>query len=244
MTDEHERYEQLAVGHVLGGLGAGDAAVFRSHLLGCRHCRGRVAELREIAADLAAAERDERAQARVRTAAPRRADLDEPDPPPRAGGTRNLTALVVLAAALVGALAFWNLHLRTTASSYAGVADARGDTLRGLVSGVAVEAEVEAAAAARVVADGDEVAFSLADLEPLAADELLVVWLEDTPEGTEAVLVVRADQVDDDAVAATVAQRDAAELVVARETVGELGSAPSDDEVLRADLDAPLGGGR
>ena len=57
---EHDRYERMAVGHVLGGLDEVDAAAFRAHLLECADCRKRVNELRGIASDLARTEREER----------------------------------------------------------------------------------------------------------------------------------------------------------------------------------------
>jgi anti-sigma factor RsiW len=74
MADEHRRFEHLAVGHVLGGLDPVDAAEFRVHLTGCRDCRRRVAELRAIATDMAAAEREERAASRLQTEVARRTE--------------------------------------------------------------------------------------------------------------------------------------------------------------------------
>ncbi|MFP4235713.1 MAG: zf-HC2 domain-containing protein, partial [Nitriliruptoraceae bacterium] len=62
MGEAHTRFESLAVGHVLGGLRPEQAREFRQHLRSCEGCRARVAELEQIASELAAAEREERAQ--------------------------------------------------------------------------------------------------------------------------------------------------------------------------------------
>ncbi len=65
------------------------------HLLGCRDCRLRVAELRDIAADLAAAEREERAEARVRHRG-RPPDRGEPEPQPTGAGAVDHGSLAAL----------------------------------------------------------------------------------------------------------------------------------------------------
>ena len=77
--DAHQRYERMAVGHVLGGLDEVDAAAFRAHLVGCRDCRKRVNELRDIASDLATAAREERAAVRSAIEVEKRTDQDAPE---------------------------------------------------------------------------------------------------------------------------------------------------------------------
>jgi hypothetical protein len=246
MADEHERYEQLAVGHVLGGLVADEDADFRGHLLGCRDCRTRVAELRGIAADLAAAERDERARSRLRIEAPRRVvNEDEGDERDQhADGpsltqritVRHVTIAVVVVLAFAGAMAFWNLHLRTAAATYAAMADQQAEVLGQLASGQALEAELAPGLVGQVVTDGTRVAFNVSGLQPLAVGERLVAWLIDGPEGAPLpVLLVRGTQVDDGALAAVFDTQGAEVLVLTRER-GDPGMQPSGDELLRAPL--------
>jgi anti-sigma factor RsiW len=233
----HERYEELAVGHVLGGLDAGEAASLRAHLLGCERCRMRVAELRGIAAELAAAERDERQHARLRTEVTRRADLDAPDErTPRQLGARHLLVGAMLVVAVVGAMAFWNLHLRSTAATYGEVAGQRGDVLRELATGVPVTTEVADGLSAIVVVDGTEVAFSVAGLPALREGELAVVWLVDTAEGgTAPALFARAGQLADGVFAGQVADREARRLVITLER-GVPSDGPSGPELVSAEL--------
>jgi anti-sigma-K factor RskA len=237
MTGEHERYEQLAVGHVLGGLEAADAAEFRTHLLGCRDCRLRVAELRDIAADLAAAERDERAQAQVRTEVAREVTDDEElsDPAPQRIGVRHVTVATIVVLALAGAMAFWNLHLRTASSTYAQVAEYRGDTLRELASGVPVEVEFAEGVEGLVVVDGDEVAFTLDGLPALRDDERLVVWLAGTDDGAVPALRIHAFQLGSGVLAGHLEDRGADELVITRQR-GAPTDEPAGDVVAQADL--------
>ncbi|WP_169786870.1 zf-HC2 domain-containing protein [Nitriliruptor alkaliphilus] len=233
----HERYEELAVGHVLGGLGAAEAADFRSHLLGCRDCRMRVAELRDIAADLAAAEREERSEARLRTEVARRtAEQDEEARSPSRPGvsSRLLGALVVVAVVVFGALAFWNLHLRTQVTALGLLADRQDATLAELASGVSVTVDAVHPTSGLVVVDEDEVAFSFAELPTLARAERYVVWLVGTADGgDEAVLIARTD---DRRVAGVVERDGADELLVTVEDGPAGATAAVGREVARAAL--------
>jgi anti-sigma-K factor RskA len=238
MTGEHERYEALAVGHVLGGLDAAAAADFRTHLLGCRDCRLRVAELRDLAADLAAAERDERAQAQVRTEVARRVDDEAPPTEPASRiGVRHVTVATVVVVLFAAAMAFWNLHLRTASSTYASVAEYRGDTLRELASGVPVATELATGVQGLVVVDGDQVAFTLDGLPRLADDERVVVWLTGTDDGDVPALRIHAFQVGAGVLAGHVEDRGAQELVITRQR-GAPTSSPSGEVLARADLSA------
>jgi anti-sigma-K factor RskA len=242
MAGEHERYEALAVGHVLGGLDAAAAADFRTHLLGCRDCRLRVAELRDLAADLAAAERDERAQSQVRTEVARRVDDEAPPTEPASRiGVRHVTVATVVVVVFAAAMAFWNLHLRTASSTYASVAEYRGDTLRELASGVPVTTELATGVQGLVVVDGDQVAFTLDGLPRLADDERVVVWLIGTDDGDVPVLRIHAFQVGAGVLAGHVDDRDAQELVITRQR-GAPTSSPSGEVLARADLSAAADG--
>ena len=221
MSDQHEQYEQLAVGHVLGGLSAADAANFRSHLLGCRNCRSKVAELRGIEAELADAEREERSRERVRTELPRRAEDQPTHEPPRSRVTvRHVTLAAVLVIALAGAMAFWNFHLRTVAASYLAVAESQADTLEGLATGVALELELADDVAAAATTDGERVYLALEGVADLADGEYLVAWLVELPEedGAQARPLAGPGQPDGDVIATSLETDGARRLVVTRES--------------------------
>jgi hypothetical protein len=238
--EQHERFEAMAVGHVLGGLPATDADRFRMHLRGCPSCRERVAELRGIAADLAAAERDERSRSLVRTELPQRVEADDDalelvlDRPRFRAGHVGLVA--VLVAAVVGLLGFWNLHLRTVAASTGAVAAQQQTVLAVLTGGVPLAAEAADGLTAVAATDGELVAVSLAGLTGLEADEVLVGWLTggELP-APRAVLLVRSEQVGAGPIAASRAIDGAAEFVLTRER-GQPGDTPGDDRLLSVAL--------
>jgi hypothetical protein len=240
MTEEHGKFERLVVGHVLGDLPESDASRFRAHLLGCRECRARVAELRGIAADLADAERDELARAQVRTETPRR--VDEPDASFATTGpritVRHVTVAVVVVVLLSTAMAFWNLYLRQANAEYLAVVEDREATLENLAKGLPLELELASGVSGLAVADGEQVALSLAGIDPLAEGEELVAWfvgVEDAEEGIDVIPLATADQLGaDDTLATTIADPGGTELVITRETAR--GGRPGDDVLLRASL--------
>ncbi|MFA9445489.1 zf-HC2 domain-containing protein [Egicoccus sp. AB-alg6-2] len=239
MRGEHERFEQLAVGHVLGGLDAGESAEFRSHLLGCRDCRLRVAELRDLAADLAAAERDERARAQVQTEVARRDDGD--DEAPASGGrvgVRHVTAAAVVVILVAGAMAFWNLHLRTAAAGYADAAGYRGETLRELSAGIPVATDTAEGVAALVVVDDTEVAFTVSNLPAMAEGERIEVWLLGAAAPARAGPPVPARAIVDGAIAGHV-EIDGADVLLLTRERGPLRDTPGGSDLLRADLRSP-----
>ena len=241
MTGEHGRYEQLAVGHVLGGLPVGDAADFRTHLLGCRDCRSRVAELRGIASDLEAAERDERSRGQVQTETEvtRRLERTEADASSSRLTIRHVTLATIVVVVFAMGMAFWNLHLRTTSATAVNVAVARGDTLGVLAAGQAIDVDLADGVTGLVVTDGDRIAMALSGVEPLAVGEQLIAWFLDPPRDPTRLTLARFGQTfDNGAVSATLQAHDASELVITRER-GELGLHPSGDEVLRARPGSP-----
>jgi hypothetical protein len=240
MIEEHGKFERLVVGHVLGDLPDADASRFRAHLLGCRECRARVAELRDIAADLAAAERDELARAQVRTEAPRRVDRPDAELPtsgPRIT-VRHVTVAVVVVVLLSTAMAFWNLYLRQANADYLAVVDDREATLEGLANGLPLEVELASGVSGLAVADGEQVSLTLAGIDPLADGEEVVAWflgVEDAEGGIDAIRLATAGQLAaDDPLAATLEDPGGTELVITRET--DLGDRPGDDVLLRASL--------
>lgn len=189
MTDEHARYETLAVGHVLGGLAEDEAATFRRHLVSCGSCKMRVAELRDIAEDLAAAEREERALASTATKVARRDDdEDEAAEEARRGWQAPEPRLLLLGAAallLVAliAIGFWNLHLRSNNQALIEATTAREAVLSSLGSGDVLEADLATGIEGVVVLDGKHVAFSLSGLPTLQPGQTLMVWLLEDDRG-------------------------------------------------------------
>lgn len=229
MTDEHRHYQQLAVGHVLGGLAAGDAADFRSHLAGCRDCRARVAELRGIASDLERAERDERARTLVRTEVPRRGDPGHEEdgaPPRRQGriGVHHVTVAVIVVTLMAGGMAFWNLHLRTTNAVVAAVADQHVQAMEVLASGIAVEVDADHPVRGLAAVDGDRVAVVLSGVQPPGEGARIVAWLVG-PDGPTPSAEMRPGQLDEGLLALLLETGDSRQLRLTVER-GELGQRP------------------
>ncbi len=222
MTDHHDRYEQLAVSHVLGGLDASDAAAFRSHLLGCRGCRARVAELRGIAADLEVAEREERAKRPVRT----EARPQEPHAVAERGSAgitvRHVTIATIVVILFASAMGFWNLHLRTTTTGYLAAVEAQGDVLEGLARGVAIEPELGDGVTGLVSTDGDQVWVTLAGISPLDDDERLTAWLLGGDDGPRRQVLGASGGLAGGAVAFGLETQGARELVITRGPGGDV----------------------
>lgn len=219
MADTHGRYEELAVGHVLGGLSARQSAEFRNHLHSCPECRTRVAELHGIADDLAAAERDERARTPVRTEVTRRAEPEGDPVRVSRIGVGHVTVAVLVVLALATAMAFWNLHLRSTATAYLGVVEAQGDALARLATGTELGPELVAGLEGRVVTDGEHVTLTLDGLEVLGEEERLVAWFEGAadPSTTPPRVLAGPGELEDGTVAASLEVGGATGLRVTRE---------------------------
>ena len=151
MSEGHARFEGLAVEHVLGSLDVDDAAHFRAHLVGCRECRLRVAELRDIAAGLEATERDERRRAGTTTQLVRREAALAVTRSTTARRGRVVPVALATLVAVVAATSFWNYHLRRQNTVTATAVAKQARALDALTTGedVAVETTdgVEAVAA-------------------------------------------------------------------------------------------------
>lgn len=239
MTDEHRHYQQLAVGHVLGGLTADDAADFRSHLAGCRDCRARVAELRGIATDLERAERDERARTLVQTEVPRRSDGEDAAGDDAAGrdrriGVRQVTIAAVVVVLMAVSMAFWNLHLRTTNAVVTSVAEQHADALEVLAGGIAVEVDADHPVRGLAAVDGEQAAVALAGVEPLGEGARMVAWMEG-PQGEVAVAQMWRAQLEDGLLALLVDLDDGHRLVLTVEH-GDLPDAPEGSVVAEVEL--------
>lgn len=242
---DHRRYEELAVGHVLGGLPHDDAAEFRGHLVDCRDCRRRVAELRDIAANLADAEREERQRARTKTEVVRRAE-PQPDesreassvgwrtPRPRTFAWWTIGLLVVALA-----LGLWTFHLRTVNAELLAAVDRQELVMEVMASGTTVTTVLEGPVQGRVATTDELVALTLVDVPQPAPDRRLVIWLV-TGEDTEPVFVGRRAG-SDGRVAWVGERRGADRLLVTIEvwpaTTDDIG--PTGTVVAEADLTAP-----
>lgn len=242
MAGQHDRYERLAVAHVLGGLDEVAAADFRAHLLQCRQCRRQVAELQDLAADLAVAEREERAQLRLKTAVEdeeedgegSRPDTDLPWGFGRvASAALAGTVLIVLAALLV-----WNMDLHHRLRHATTTAEVREEVLAELAQGVAVPVEFGRGAHGVVVVDERDVTASVAGLPELRPGQVLVVWLETG--GLEAVESYDNSGVVDGRVAFTHRAPTATRLLVTVEP-GPTGDAPTGPRLLEATLQRASG---
>lgn len=143
--DDHRDYEDLAVKHVMGGLGSVEASTFRSHLMDCEECRARVGELRTIANDLAAVERDERRErAASQVETKRRAEttpvvedeLDVPQP-------SRLRPFAIAGVVLIVLLSSWNFTLRGQVDGLRGALDAERTSMEVMNFGAPWETAIE-----------------------------------------------------------------------------------------------------
>jgi hypothetical protein len=179
MDADHDRYATLAVGHALGGLSGSDARRFRSHLQGCAACRTRVAELRGIAEDLAAAEEDERSRVALRTDS----DAGDPDRDPEHGDEHDrsareveaaptwrltvghVTAAAVVVLVIAVGVLFWNLHLRTTVAGYDQLLDVQTEALRTLARGTELSTDLAPGVTGVVATDDERIVITLSGIE-------------------------------------------------------------------------------
>ncbi|MBW3620161.1 MAG: anti-sigma factor [Actinobacteria bacterium] len=236
MATGHDHFEELAVGHVLGGLEQDAAARFRAHLTRCRDCRARVSELRGIASDLQAAERDELARARVKTEVARRDDHPEPFASAWLLPSRALLWVVTVSVALAIGLAFWNFHLRAQQAAMLEVADAREAILEGLATGAAVPTELAGAVTGQVVADATHVTVDLAGLPAIGPDESYVVWLLGEEPTDSYWRAYGRDELPEGRLAFRDLHRRTDRLVISVER--DRGDVPAGRELLDADLSA------
>lgn len=241
MTDgNHERFEELALGHVLGGLPSEDAAAFRAHLVECRDCRLRVAELRDIAADLAATEREEKRLAAVATQVAEREDDggDDGDDvgPPRWLRSRWVPVAAVVAIVSVLGILFWNYHLRRVTTQYATVVERQEDVLGILATGEPLPVDAGRGVEALAARDGASVAVSISDLPTEVVEGYIVIWLLDDGEVTGDTVAGRSS----DPASFVVEVEGADELVVTGHRVGTAPpEEPGGDPLVRVDI--PVG---
>ncbi len=184
MTD-HVRYERMAVGHVLGGLDEVDAAAFRAHLLGCSDCRRRVNELRDIASDLAATEREERrwaaageVEVEARTAQDGAGAPEATEVAPLRRWPWGVVVIGLVPLLVLGTLA-WAVWQRAQTDLSAAVAESQQQVLEVLATGEAVQWTSVEPITGNIATDGETIAVNLSGLPDLRPDEALVAWLLD-----------------------------------------------------------------
>lgn len=238
MNADHKRFDELAVGHVLGGLSQEDASEFRSHLLECRHCRRRVAELRDLASNLQAVEREERAALRVRT----ETTEQSADAPPRTGQRMVTrlgapTALVVILSLVAVGLAFWNYHLRSQTAELLRVTTEREQILESLAAGTPADVTFSSGVTGVVVRDGRRVAWVFDGLPDLGAGERIVVWIG-SADSLRPTAILPIDGVADGRLADAKVDESATRLVVSVEPV-TVPPSPSDAVLVDATLAIP-----
>lgn len=177
MVEGHERFEELALQHVLGGLSSSDAAIFRAHLVECRDCRLRVAELRDMAAELAATEREERRRSAVATQVAREEGSSEESRSWLPWSSPRWAMLaVVLASIIVVVLLFWNYHLRRVSSHYAAALEHQAEVFEVLGSGEPLVVQTrEGVRGVAAIREG-KVAVDLLRL-PTVAEAQVAIWL-------------------------------------------------------------------
>lgn len=231
----HERWDALALGHVLGGLPGADASEFRGHLVGCRQCRARVAELRSLASDLVAVEQEERATQRMRTQTEPRRELEDPVGEHTSDRRRwPVLAAIAVAAILLGGLSFWNAHLRAQQDRLVELAELQERTIAVLGAGSVVAARTSGSVTGVVSVDGDRLAYSLAGLPVPSRGQVLVVWLEVDDE-LHSRAVHPPQQVAEGRLASTLTAVGASRMLVTVESV-DVPDAPVDEPIVEADL--------
>ncbi len=180
----HDRYERMAVGHVLGGLDEVDRAAFRAHLLECANCRRRVNELRDIASDLARTEREERraaAAGAVGVETEKRTADEQPGATEVAPVRQWPWGVVVIGLVpllVLGTLA-WAVWQRAQTDLTAAVAESQQQVLDVLATGEPVLFDTVEDIRGVIATDGQRIGVNLAGLGDLRPDEALVVWLLD-----------------------------------------------------------------
>lgn len=243
-TDHDERWDQLALGHVLGGLAPEDASSFRGHLAGCGLCRTRVAELRSLDSALAAAEREERAVQRLRLRAAEEADEPaeprELAPPMTPRPKWSLVLFIGLGALLLLVVLLWNAHLRTENAELLRAATLQEQTLGALGGGTVVPVNASGSVTGVVSIDGDRIAWVLDGLPVPDTGERLVVWV--VVNGTPRPVAAHTpSQLAQRRIASTVAAPGATRLLVTIEPLVPQDT-PSSQLILDARLD-PGGSG-
>ena len=233
MDISHDRFDELAVAHVMGGLPPADAAEFRAHLVSCPDCRARVEELRGLASDLEAAEREERAAGHGASDGPPGVDVDR--------RRRWLFVLAAVMLVVVFLATVWNQALRFDNTTLVGATAVRERVLATLGDGEAmpVETRADVTGVAALDRDTGRLAISMGGVGEIADMYRVVVWLD---EGTEAVpawedhMVLTPDQLVDERLAVVVPVTDRTRQLIVTVEQQVMPSSPNDFPVFRVPL--------
>lgn len=236
----HVRWDEMAVGHVLGGLDDVDRALFREHLASCADCRARVEELRDMASAI-----ERVAATSDAPASPSEGTESDPETHRRRrqGAWRERRAGVLTVAALAIALVgiLWILVAVGRDSELVTTARLREATLEALGSGTPAATTLAEGVQGIVVASDTEIAWSLTGLPDLADDERIVIWFTDvdeTPDGpsiTTDLLLFGPQQVSRGRLAGSIVDASSDDVRVTVESF-PLPSEPTGTELVRADL--------
>ncbi len=238
-TGHDAHWDELALGHVLGGLSSGDGSRFRRHLVGCELCRGRVAELRGVASAMADAEREELANARelVDVEDGRGADgagrrHDALVLPPQ---WRVLVTSVVVVLTLV-VLSGWVAQLRTENAELQRVTDVQERALAALGTGQVLTLRGDVGPVGAIAVTSDRVAYTLTRVPEVALGRQLVVWM-DVDGDVRPVAAHVSGAIEDGWLASAVAVVGATRMRVTDEGL-PLPAEPGTDVILDVDLTA------
>lgn len=210
MTAEHEKWEELAVGHVLSALEPEDDERFARHLRGCAACERTIAEMTAVASHLAyAAEPADPPAGLKDSILDAVAKSDRPSTPAQRAPMRALpdlpglaqiraesrvpawTRLVSAAAGivLVAGLAVWNVNLRgnvelsqRTVARMERVQDLAADPAT-----VRVPMSSGSGAKGTALVRGTDVVLLVDGLPRNERSSIYVVWYQDTTGGFHAV---------------------------------------------------------
>jgi len=239
MEPDHARFAELAVGHVLGGLNPSDARRFQGHLEVGVEGRTRVAELRDIASDLAAAEQDERTRSPVKTEvssqAVSRADRAAGATPTRRMTVGHVTVAALVVVVLAVGMMFWNLHLRTQVSGYQQLLEAQSEALSILATGVELEPELAEGVTAVVAFDGAQLAVTLGGMQ-LASTDLVSTWRLDAAGEATEVARAPAAMLDHGTMSAVVEIEDGVEVLITQEPGVPAEEGPEGEVLVRVEL--------
>lgn len=210
MTAEHEKWEELAVGHVLSALEPEDDERFTRHLRGCAACERTITEMTSVASHLAYAAEPADPPAGLKDSILAAVAMSERPPAPgQRGAVRALPDLPRLAqiraerhvpawtrllsaaagVVLVAGLAIWNVNLRSnvelsqrTVARMERVQDLAADPTT-----VRVPMNSGSGAGGTALVRGTDVVLLVDGLPRNEPSSIYVIWYQDTTGGFHAV---------------------------------------------------------
>ena len=201
MTADHEKWEALAVGHVLAALEPEDEDLFASHLAGCSVCARTIAEMTSVASHLAYAAEPAEPPAALKSSILDAVAASGRAPAPSARGESALGNVVPLvrpapqhastrwaqllsaaaAVVLIAGLGVWNLNLRQNVqiADQAVARMTRVEQLAADPTTVRVPLTSGNGAKGSALVRGTDVAVLLKGLPRNDASSIYVLWYQD-----------------------------------------------------------------